>query len=188
MCNYGNGLTGTWLDGCYDGAETAALVAAVATMVVTFYGLRAWRTSDALRDRRRFWALIIALVVIQTNTYHLLFGEPWAHELEHDYLVVINSREYTVPVIAVGAAVAWAAVTRRICCGLCDMCDPCGMAFGIAGALMGVAAAVAIVASPMAHDPHADAYAHATDSVGLLAGLAGAVAASMAMATEATVV
>jgi hypothetical protein len=188
MCNYGNGVTGTWLDGCYDGAETAALVAAVATMVAIFYGLRAWRTSDDSRDRRRFWALVVAVVVIQTNTYHLLFGEPWAHELEHDYLVAINSREYTVPVVAVGAAMAWAIITKRVCCGLCDLFNPCGLAFGIAGLLMIVAAAVAVASAYMAHDPHADAYAHATDSIGLLAGLAGVVAAVTAIAADAAVV
>jgi hypothetical protein len=188
MCNYGNGPTGTWLDGCYDGAETAALVVAIATMVAVFYGLRGWRTSDDSRNRRRFWALVIALVVIQTNTYHLLFGEPWAHELDHDYLVVINSREYTVPTVAVAAAVAWAVITRRVCCGLCDIFNPCGLAFGVAGAFMVTAAVIAVAAAPMAKHRNAEAYAHATDSIGLLAGLAGAVAATTAMTAEAAIV
>lgn len=188
MCNYGNGLTGTWLDGCYDGAETLALAAAIAAVVTVFVALRAWRLSDDSRERRRFWALVIAVVVILTNTYHLLFGEPWAHELDHDYLVVINSREYTVPVVAVAAAVAWAIVTRRVCCGMCDMFNPCGLAFGFAGALMILAAGMAIISAPMAHHEYADDYAHATDSVGLLAGISGVVAAVSAMAAEATVV
>jgi hypothetical protein len=51
-----------------------------------------------------------------------------------------------------------------------------------------VAAAVAVASAYMAHDPHADAYAHATDSIGLLAGLAGVVAAVTAIAADAAVV
>lgn len=86
----------------------------------------------------------VSAVVVMTSAYHLIFGEPWADELDYDYLVAINSREYTVPVTYAALAVAYAfglpckTVVDVGCCIVCPCracscccCDAYGLVLGL---------------------------------------------------------
>ncbi len=161
-CNYGNGWSGTFGDGCYDGAEGVFLVA---NIIVGILALRFFvKRLSVLPAMRAF----LSYVSVATSVYHLVVGEPWSDELDEKYLQAINSREQTVVAVAVGIFIGYTCalfvdIKRVVGIFVCKW----GRLVVVAGLLLTVL--FAAVASHM----RSATYAAATDWTGLVVGLVG---------------
>ena len=81
---------------------------------------------------RRFLRVVAVGTLFLSSLYHLAFGEPWARDLQTDFLVAINSRDVTVPVVSAMLAALYGLampcgtlVQCAFCC--CPCCDKFGM-------------------------------------------------------------